>query len=71
MLFCRFDGVGESESGLFVLGDSFLPLVLASFPLNDGLIIADGSNSRGSNFKRMIRKCGLAKHRLRFETLAH
>jgi len=71
VLFYRCDGVGEGGSGLFVLGDSFLPLVLARFPLDGGLIITDGSNSRGSNFKRMIRKSGLEKHGWRFETLAH
>lgn len=71
VLFYRCDSAGEGGSGLFVLGDSFLPLVLARFPLNGGLIITDGSNSRGSNFKRMIRKSGLEKHGWRFETLAH
>ena len=71
VLFYRRDGVGEGGSGLFVLGDSFLPAVLARFPLNGGLIITDGSNSRGSNFTRMIRKSGLEKHGWRFECLAY
>lgn len=70
VLFYRCDGVGEGGSGLFVLGDSFLPVILARFRSNGGLIITDGSNSRGSNFKRMIRKSGLVKHGWRFETLA-
>lgn len=67
VLFYRCDGVGEGGSGLFVLGDSFLPDILERFPVDGGLIITDGSNSRGSNFKRMIRKSGLDKHGWRFE----
>lgn len=70
VLFYRRDGVGEGGSGLFVLGDSFLPDILARFPTSGGLIITDGSNSRGSNFKRMIRKNGLDKHGWRFEARA-
>ena len=70
VLFYRRDGVGEGGSGLFVLGDSFLPDILARFPTSGGLIITDGSNSRGSNFKRMIRNSGLEKHGWRFEARA-
>lgn len=66
VLFYRRDGVGEGGSGLFVLGDSFLPDILARFPTSGGLIITDGSNSRGSNFRRMIRRSGLEKHGWRF-----
>ena len=67
VLFYRRDGVGEGGSGLFVLGDSFLPEILARFPAEGGLIITDGSNSRGSNFRRMVRKSGLEKHGWRFD----
>ena len=67
VLFYRRDGVGEGGSGLFVLGDSFLPAILARFPVHGGLIITDGSNSRGSNFKRMMRMSGMDKHGWRFE----
>jgi len=67
VLFYRRDSVGEGGSGLFVLGDSFLPEILARFPPQGGLIVTDGSNSRGSNFKRMIRNSGLEKHGWRFE----
>ena len=47
---------------VFVLGDSFLPYLLQRFPADEGLIITDGSNSRGANFKRMIRPSGMCKH---------
>lgn len=66
VLFYRGDSEGEGGSGLFVLGDSVLPTILAKFPSQGGLIITDGSNSRGSNFKRMIRRSGLRKHGWRF-----
>jgi hypothetical protein len=62
VLFYRTDSDGEGGSGIFVLGDSFLPHVLRRFPLKGVIIITDGSNSRGSNFKRMIRPNGMCKH---------
>jgi hypothetical protein len=62
LLFYRRDSAGEGGSGVFVLGDSVLPLILQRFPSEGGLIITDGSNSRGSNFERMIRSRGLTKH---------
>jgi hypothetical protein len=62
LLFYRHDSAGEGGSGVFVLGDSVLPLILQRFPSEGGLIITDGSNSRGSNFERMIRASGLTKH---------
>jgi hypothetical protein len=62
VLFYRHDSEGEGGSGIFVLGDSFLPRLLRRFPVQGGYIITDGSNSRGSNFKRMTRSSGLTKH---------
>jgi hypothetical protein len=62
VLFYRKDSDSEGGSGVFVLGDAFLPHLLQRFPRNGGLIITDGSNDRGSNFKRMIRRNGMCKH---------
>jgi hypothetical protein len=62
VLFYRRDSAGEGGSGIFVLGDSFLPYILQRFPVDGGLIITDGSNSRGGNFKRMIRPDGMRNH---------
>lgn len=62
VLFYRGDSPGEGGSGVFVLGDSFLPSILERFSPQGGLIITDGSNSRGSNFERMIRKSGMTKY---------
>jgi len=62
VLFYRKDSDGEGGSGVPVLGDSFLPHLLRRFPLEGGMIITDGSNSYGSNFKRMKRPNGMCKH---------
>jgi hypothetical protein len=66
VLFYRSDSTGEGGSGLFVLGDSFLPHLLRRFAARGGYIITDGSNSRGGNFKGMTRASGLIKHGWRF-----
>jgi hypothetical protein len=68
VLFYRRDSTGEGGSALFVLGDMFLRPLLEHFPSNGGLIFTDGSNSRGGNFKRMIRRNGLVKHGWKFST---
>ena len=61
-LFYRRDSSAEGGSGVFVLGDSFLPHIWRRFSAEGGLIITDGANSRGGNFERMIRPKGLNKH---------
>jgi hypothetical protein len=66
LLFYRRDTTGEGGSGVFVLGDSFLPHILQRFPPKGGLIVTDGSNSRGSNFEKMTRASGLVKHGWKF-----
>ena len=68
VLFYRKDSDAEGGSGLFVLGDMFLRPLLQHFPPNGGLIFTDGSNSRGGNFKRMVRRNGLIKHGWKFST---
>ena len=68
ILFYRRDSTGEGGSALFVLGDMFLRPILQHFPLNGGLIFTDGSNSRGGNFKKMVRRNGLIKHGWKFLT---
>lgn len=70
VLFYRGDSGGEGGSGILVLGDSFLPRLLRRFPPHGGYIITDGSNSRGSNFRRMTRPSGLTKHGWRFHKTA-
>jgi len=68
VLFYRRDSTGEGGSALFVLGDMFLRPLLQHFPSNGGLIFTDGSNSRGGNFKKMVRRNGLIKHGWKFST---
>lgn len=62
VLFYRRDNTGEGGSAIFVLGDMFLRPLLQRFSSSGGYIFTDGSNSRGGNFKKMIRKNGLTKH---------
>jgi hypothetical protein len=69
VLFYRRDSEGEGGSGLFTLGGSILPLILERFPAEGGLIVTDGSNSRGGNFRKMIRQNGLSKHGWNFAKL--
>lgn len=66
VLFYRRDSGGEGGSGIFVLGDAFLRPLLKQFAPKGGLIVTDGSNSRGSNFPRMVRRTGLMKHGWKF-----
>jgi len=70
VLFYRRDSEGEGGSGIFILGDSFLPKLLRRFPAQGGYLISDGSNSRGSNFKRMTSSSGLTKHGWHFSKTA-
>lgn len=65
VLYYKGDGVGEGGSGVFILGDRVLEWLVPKMA-NTGLIITDGSNSRGSNFERMIRPSGLNKHSRHF-----
>lgn len=61
VLFYRCDSNGEGGSGVFVLGNWVLQKVINRMPCSGGLIITDGSNSRQSNFEKMIRCNGLKK----------
>lgn len=58
VLFYRRDSNGEGGSALYVLGDSFFPRILEKFNPYGGFIITDGSNRRGSIYKRMNRNSG-------------
>ena len=70
VLFYRRDSNGEGGSGVYILGDSILPVILGRFSVDGGLIITDGSNSRGGNFTKMTRQSGLRKHGWNFIRLA-
>ena len=51
----------EGGSGIHI-SDSILPSILARNPVEGGLFIADGSNSRGGKFKKLTRQSGRRKH---------
>ena len=61
VLYYKGDGAGEGGSGILILGDRVLEWLVPKMTYT-GLIITDGSNSRGSNFERMVRPSGLDKH---------
>lgn len=72
VLFYRRDNPqGEGGSGLFVLGDVFLRPLMDNFCSGGGLLITDGSNSRGGNFKKMKRSSGLRKFNRHFFASSH
>lgn len=72
VLFYRRDNPeGEGGSGLFVLGDVFLRPLMGNFCIDGGLLITDGSNSRGGNFKKMISASGLQKFNRHFSASSH
>ena len=55
LLFYRRDGMNEGGSGVEVLFDEFLSLVLQKFPDHGGTIITDGSNAyRDDRFDLML-----------------
>lgn len=50
LLFYRRDGIGESGSGLKIVGKELLPQILSRFAPSGGHILCDGSNS-GKTFR--------------------
>jgi len=61
VLFHRNDSWGEGGSGVPVLSNHFLPLVLERMPAEGGLIITDGSNSLQSWIERISRPQGVER----------
>lgn len=61
VLFYRRDGAGEGGSGLYILGDEWLRKLLPKFKQPGGLIITDGSNSRGNAYRKMRQQSGLRR----------
>ena len=53
-LFYRRDGMSEGGSGIRVLSNEYLSLLLAKFPATGGNIITDGSNAFGERLEEML-----------------
>lgn len=53
-LFYRRDGMSEGGSGIRVLSNEYLSLLLAKFPAAGGNIITDGSNAFGERLEEML-----------------
>lgn len=66
ILFYRRDSVGQGGSCVFVLGDQYFRHIAPKFSSEGGIIISDGSNARGKNWKGMNRKNGIGKYDRRF-----
>ena len=60
VFFYRRDGTGEGGSGIFVLGQDLMPMILGKMISEPSLFITDGSNSRGGTFRKMQRNSGLS-----------
>ena len=62
VFFYRGDSAGEGGSGLFFFGDNIFPLLVEKFNPQGALIISDGSNARGSNWRKIKRKNGVTRY---------
>jgi len=60
ILFYRRDGMSEGGSGIEVLGNEFLKILLTRFSPEGGQIITDGSNAWGDQLEKL--KYGLVSH---------
>jgi hypothetical protein len=60
VFFYRRDGTAEGGSGIFVLGQDLMPMILGKMIREPSLFITDGSNSRGGTFRKMQRNSGLS-----------
>jgi hypothetical protein len=61
VLFYRNDSRGEAGSDISILGKDWMGRFIKNVPETGGLIITDGSNSRGHLFKKMIRPNGYTR----------
>jgi hypothetical protein len=59
VFFYRKDSSGDGCSCIFFFGDKIFPFIVEKLYKNGALIISDGSNARGSNWKKMKRKNGV------------
>lgn len=60
VLFHRKDGMGEGGSGLPIFSKDWLKIITDKMPEEGGMIITDGSNTWGHQFKKILRDDGLA-----------
>jgi hypothetical protein len=59
VFFYRSDSNGEGGSSIYFFGDKLFPLIISKLNKNGALIISDGSNARGSNWRKMSKKDGV------------
>jgi len=66
VFFYRNDSAGEGGSRLFFFGDSIFPILVEKFNPHGALIISDGSNARGANWRKIKRNNGAIKYSRQF-----
>jgi len=59
VFFYRKDSNGEGGSAIYFFGDKIFPFIVEKLNKNGAIIISDGSNARGSNWRKMTRKNGV------------
>ena len=69
VFFYRSDSAGEGGSGLFFFGDNIFPLLVEKFNSKGALIISDGSNARGANWRKIKSNNGAIKYSRKFKPI--
>jgi hypothetical protein len=67
VFFYRKDSAGEGGSCIFFFGDRIFPFIVEKLNKNGALIISDGSNARGANWRKMKRKNGASLYGRNFK----
>ena len=67
IFFYRKDSNGEGGSSIYFYGDNIFPLIVEKLNPKGALIISDGSNARGANWRKIKRKNGAVRYNRQFK----
>lgn len=59
VFFYRKDSNGEGGSAIYFFGDKIFPLIISKLNKDGAILITDGSNARGSNWRKMNKEKGV------------
>lgn len=62
IFFYRKDSNGEGGSSIYFYGDIVFPLIVEKLNKDGALIISDGSNARGANWRKIKRTNGATRY---------
>lgn len=62
VFFYRKDSTGEGGSAIYFFGDHVFPLIVEKLNKDGALIISDGSNARGANWRKIKRTNGATRY---------